>query len=174
MQGDVKGRICYKRGTGEIVFKHGGDAIAYKAGRQLGAATITISWGAGDKDLDICGYWHGNEAEAVGWSHQSQSQSPYFASWGGDNTSEAGRETITVQMIPWSYSGARWFYVKFNYYGESNGSGTCNVSVSQGGRTRSMNNVGCSKNRGVRATPGDPGVVIKFNDLGECISIGGA
>lgn len=171
MSGEVRGRICYKRNNGGVAYKYGGDAIVYKQGRQLGAATITISWGSGDKDLDVCGYWRGNESGAVGWNHASQSQSPYYANWGGDNTSEGGSETISVQMVPWSYPGTRWYYVKFNFYGESSGAGTCSVTVSQSGRTLSIGNVSCSKNRGTRATSGDPGVVVKFNDLGQLLAL---
>lgn len=171
MSGEVIGRICYKRGSGAVAFKHGGAAPVYKSGTQRGPATITISWGSGDRDLDVCGYWRGNESNAVGWNHNNQSQDPYYASWGGDNTSEGGSETIRVQMNPWSFPGTRWYYVKFNFYGKSEGAGTCTVTVTQGSKTLTANNVQCSKNRGERATSGDPGVVAKFNDLGDLLSL---
>lgn len=171
MSDEKIGRICYNRGSGAVAFKHGGSAVVYKKGRQQGAATFTISWGSGDHDLDICGYWRGNEAGAVGWNHATQSQNPYYATWGGDNTSEAGSETITAQMNPWSYAGGRWYYIKFNFYGKSEGAGTCTVTVTQGGKTLTANNVPCSKNRSQRATSGDPGIVAKFDDLGELLSL---
>lgn len=171
MSGEVIGRICYKRNSGAVAFKRGGSAVVYKKGSQKGAATISISWGANDKDLDICGFWRGNESGTVGWNHGSQSQDPYYASWSGDNTSEAGSESITVQMRPWSFAGTRWYYVKFNFYGKSEGAGTCDVTVTQGGRTLYRAGVPCAKNRRTRATPGDPGVVVKFNDLGELLSL---
>ena len=168
------GQICHKKNGNAVAHKkNGGVAIIYKkTGNGLGAATFTISWGSGDKDLDLCAYWYGNEDGAVGWNHSSQSASPYEASWGGDNTSEGGSETITAKMTPWKFSGARRFYIKCNFYGESEGAGTCNVTVTSGsGKTKTVNGVSCSKNRGTRATTGDPGVVATFDDLGEIVSL---
>lgn len=174
--GDVNGRICYSKATGgnagKVAHKSSDGAIIYKVGGSASPASITIQWGDGDKDLDICAYWRGCEEQAIGWSHRMISQSPFFAEWGGDNTSAAGSETISnVKMDPWNYSGTPWFYIKGNFYGESEGAGAATVTVSRGGNTLGSFTFTASKRRGSRAEPGDPGVVIKFNDTGGFESI---
>lgn len=175
MSNEVIGRVCFKRGTGDVAHKFGGDAVVYKTeSLQFGKALISISWPSDNRDLDIMGFWTGNEAGAVGWSHASQSDPPYWAQHGGDNTSAGGTETIEIMLTDnygnpnWAFHGRREYQVHFNYYGEVNGSATCTVTITQGGKTRTLS-CGCSTNKSQRATASDPGVYFRFNDIGELV-----
>lgn len=173
MSYEKNGQVCFKKNVGDVAFKcRGGDAgcVIFKNGRQLGAATFTISWGGENKDLDILGYWRGNESEGVGWGYAQQSAAPYFATWGGDNTAAGGSETITVQMRPWNYRGTRAYQVHFNFFGEVAADAVCNVTCAQSNKTLSLRNVPCSTRKSERAGSGDPGVEAVFNDLGELLT----
>lgn len=178
MSNEIRGQICFKRYVGDIAHKCDADDIVFKTqSTQLGAALIIISWPEDNKDLDIMGFWDGNEEGAVGWSYASHADPPYKADYSGDDTSEGGTETISVLLTDnngnpnWDFHGVRNFIVHLNYYGEVKGSAVCTVTVEKENKTITLTDVACGVNTGKRASTSDPGIVAKFNDIGELLSL---
>lgn len=108
---------------------------------------VTISWGAGGRDLDLFTTVSsgGQTTSGIGWNNGSQTSviqvnsgginGTFYAKWGGDDTGWAGHETITVYFrgtLPSGHTQIAIVTPHCNYYGEGSGPATVVVDGQPG------------------------------------------
>ncbi len=171
------GKLCHKSGAAELAYKHGGDALIYKA--DVAPKTlVTFAWDAEGRDLDICGYWLGAPDTAIGYGHSTAKEhesGAYRIEYSGDITRVEGSEWARLWMTPWSADAEeRKFRVHFNFFGhdEEHTTSQCTVVANQPGvKTAVKREQACGTAHGVKATTEDPYCTVVFDAAGRLTGI---
>ena len=133
--------------------------------------TATVSWGSDGRDLDIFSTVTagGQTSSGVGWNNgrettkvvvqNNQVNGTFYAIWGGDNTSFAGSETVTIyfrgERLPTGNVEVATLTTHLNFYGEGSSPVTMTVANQAGSYTGSANTRYSN-----RAEASDPAIVI--------------
>lgn len=133
--------------------------------------TATVSWGSDGRDLDIFSTVTagGQTSSGVGWNNgrettkivvqNNQVNGTFYAIWGGDNTSFAGSETVTIYFrgdrLPTGNVEVATLTTHLNFYGEGSSPVTMTVANQAGSYTGSANT-----RYSHRAEASDPAIVV--------------
>lgn len=176
MSESMLGSVCRKASSGAVCFcsRDGDDKgkIVFK----VDIANVFVSWGAEDRDLDICAYWLGIDGGMVGygWGRLAEDESHCLMFY-GDNTQKGGTEHLLPYIkTGWGSSEKRTVRVHLNFFPmngvEGDGLATIRVVSSDGASEITRTGVVCGR-RGGKATTDDPYVDIVFDEHGAVTRI---
>ena len=137
-------------------------------------AVVTILWSSfGGSDVDVCGYWLDRSDVKVGWSWGTGSETAtHRSTWRGDNTG-SGPEYINIGVVPGeTLTGVidRRYRIHCNYYGSSGNPANVTIKVACNGQEIAKT-ISAGIRSGSKATISDPYVTIRFDALGNLVSI---